>query len=62
MADAAQKLFVSEVHPALQRLALPMQQLATRLDRSWRPWLTRAATAVSASMLTAVLAPALWSS
>lgn len=59
MADAAQALFVSEIHPALQRLALPLQRMLTRLDRPWQPWLTHAATAVASSALTAALAVAL---
>jgi hypothetical protein len=60
MAEAAQKLFASEIHPALQRLALPLQRLATQLDRPWRPWLTHAATAVASSALTTALVLAFW--
>jgi len=60
MTEAAQSLFASELRPALQRLVLPLQQLATRLDRPWDAWVTHAATAVVSSMLTAAGMLALW--
>ena len=62
MAEAAQRLFTSEIHPALQRLALPLQQMVSRLDRPWQPWLTHAATAVVSSALTVALVLALTAS
>ena len=52
MADAAQVLFKTEITPALQRLAMPLQQLVQRVDRPWEQWLTHAATAAVASVLT----------
>ena len=53
MADAAQALFRSELQPALQRLAMPLQGLMAKLDRPWQTLLMHAATAASASALTA---------
>lgn len=52
MNEAAQVLFKSEIDPALQRLALPLRQLAERMDRPWEHWLTHAATAAVASAAT----------
>ena len=59
MAEAAQALFAAELHPALQRLALPLQRLVTRLDRPWQARLTHAATAALSSALTGALVLAL---
>ena len=54
--EAAQaKLFTSEIHPALQRLALPLQRMVSRLDRPWWPWFTHAATAAVASLMTSAV-------
>jgi len=55
MSEAAQTLFRTEAGPALQRLAVPLQQLVERVDRPWVGWLTHAATAACASALTFVL-------
>lgn len=60
MADAAQALFKTQIEPALQRLAWPLQQLVQRVDRPWEQWLTHAATAVVASAATLALAAYLW--
>ena len=55
MADAARALFAAEIHPALQHLALPLRQMVARLDRPWLTWLSHAATAVVASLLTSAV-------
>lgn len=55
MAEAARALFAAEVHPALQHLALPLRQMVARLDRPWLPWLSHAATAVVASIVTSAV-------
>lgn len=55
MADAARALFATEIHPALQHLALPLRQMVARLDRPWLTWLSHAATAVVASLLTSAV-------
>jgi hypothetical protein len=60
MADAAQTLFKTEIDPALQRLATPLQRLMQRVDRPWEHWLTHAATAAVASATTWALAAYLW--
>lgn len=63
MEEAARMLFRTEVGPALQRVAVPLQHLADlahRGDHPWQHWLTHAATAVVASGLTWVLAAWLW--
>lgn len=60
MADAAQALFKTQIEPALQRLAWPLQQLVQRVDRPWEQWLTHAATALVASAATLALAAYLW--
>lgn len=63
MEEAARMLFRTELGPALQRLALPLQQLtdiARRGARPWQHWLTHAATAVAASALTLALAAWVW--
>jgi hypothetical protein len=63
MEEAARMLFRTELGPALQRLALPLQHLADlaqRGARPWQHWLTHAATAVGASALTWALAAWWW--
>ena len=63
MEEAARMLFRTEVGPALQRVAVPLQHLADLAHRGahpGQPWLTHAATAVVASGLTWVLAAWLW--
>lgn len=63
MEEAARTLFRAELGPALQRVALPLQQLTDLAQRGARPWqqgLTHAATAVVASALTWALAAWLW--
>ena len=63
MEEAARMLFRTEVSPALQRVAVPLQHLADLAHRGARPcerWLTHAATAVVASALTWALAAWLW--
>lgn len=63
MEEAARMLFRTEVGPALQRVAMPLQHLADlahRGARPWERWLTHAATAVVASVLTWALADWLW--
>lgn len=59
MEEAARMLFRTEVGPALQRVAMPLQHLADlahRGARPWERWLTHVATAVAASGLTWALA------
>jgi hypothetical protein len=60
MAEAARALFKNEVDPALQRLVMPLRQLVERLDRPWERWLIHAATAVTASSATWMLAVWFW--
>lgn len=63
MEEAARMLFRTEVGPALQRVAMPLQHLADLAHRGahpWQQWLTHAATAVAASALTWALAAWLW--
>lgn len=63
MEEAARMLFRTEVGPALQRVAMPLQHLADLAHRGahpWQHWLTHAATAVVASGLTWALAAWLW--
>lgn len=63
MEESARMLFRTEVGPALQRVAMPLQHLADlahRGARPWQHWLTHAATAVVASALTWALAAWLW--
>jgi uncharacterized membrane-anchored protein len=63
MEEAARMLFRTEVGPALQRVAMPLQHLADLAHRGahpWQQWLTHAATAVVASALTWALAAWLW--
>lgn len=63
MEEAARMLFRTEVGPALQRVAMPLQQLADLAHRGahpWQHWLTHAATAAVASAVTWALAAWLW--
>lgn len=60
MEEAARALFRTEVGPALQRLVMPLQDVAERIDHPWQQWLTHAATAVLASALTWALVYYLW--
>lgn len=63
MEEAARMLFRTEVGPALQRVAMPLQHLADLAHRGahpWRHWLTHAATAAAASATTWALAAWLW--
>ena len=60
MEEAARALFKAEVGPALQRILIPMQQLAARGARPWEGWLTHAATAALASAGTWALAAYVW--
>ena len=63
MEEAARMLFRTEVSPALQRVVMPLQHLADlahRGARPWELWLTHAATAAVASVLTWALAAWLW--
>lgn len=63
MEEAARMLFRTEVGPALQRVALPLQHLADLAHRGahpWQHWLTHAATAAAASAATWALAAWLW--
>lgn len=63
MEDAARALFRTEVGPALQRVAMPVQHLADLAHRGahpWQHWLTHAATAVVASGLSWALAAWVW--
>ena len=63
MEDAARMLFRTEVGPALQRVAMPLQHLADLAHRGahpWQHWLTHAATAAVASGLTWAVAAWLW--
>lgn len=63
MEEAARMLFRTEVGPALQRVAMPLQLLADLAQRGahpWQHWLTHAATAAAASAVTWALAAWLW--
>jgi hypothetical protein len=63
MEEAARMLFRTEVGPALQRVAVPLQHLADLAHRGahpWQHWLTHAATAAVASGLTWAMAAWLW--
>jgi hypothetical protein len=63
MEEAARTAFRNEVGPALQRVTLPLQDvaaLAGRGARPWEWWLTHAATAVVSSAISLGLAAWLW--
>jgi hypothetical protein len=55
MAETARELFRTELTPALQRLAMPLQHLVNRLAHRWQSWLTHAATAAVAAAVTWML-------
>lgn len=56
MAETARELFRTELTPALQRQAMPLQHLVNRLAHPWQGWLTHAATATVAAAVTWMLA------
>jgi hypothetical protein len=63
MEEAARALFRTEVGPALQRVAMPLQHLVDLARQSacpWQYWLMHAATAVMTSALSWALAAWLW--
>lgn len=63
MEEAARALFRAEVGPSLQRLVVPLQNvagLASRSARPWERWVTHSATAVLASALTLALVAWPW--
>lgn len=63
MEDAARNAFRNELNPALQRVTLPLQQLAElarRGARPWEWWLTHAATAVLSAAISWGAAAWLW--
>ena len=63
MEEAARAVFRNEVGPALQRVTLPLQDvadLARKGARPWEGWLLHAATAVLASDVSWAMAAWLW--
>lgn len=63
MEEAARMLFRTELSPALQRVALPLQRLADSGSGgppAWMPWLTHAAAAAVAAAASWMLAAILW--
>jgi hypothetical protein len=60
MEEAARMLFRTELSPALQRVALPLQRLADSGSRAWMCWLTHAAAAAVAAAASWMLAALLW--
>ena len=63
MEEAARVVFHKEVGPALQRVTLPLQDvaaLARKGARPWEGWLLHAATAVLASAISWAMAAWLW--
>ena len=63
MEEAARVVFRNEVGPALQRVTLPLQDvaaLARKGARPWEGWLLHAATAVLASAISWAMAAWLW--
>jgi hypothetical protein len=63
MEEAARVVFRNEVGPALQRLTLPLQEvaaLAREGAQAWEWWLLHAATAVLASAISWSMAAWLW--
>lgn len=63
MEEAARSVFRNEVGPALQRVTLPLQDvaaLARKGARPWEGWLLHAATAVFASAISWAMAAWLW--
>ncbi len=63
MEEAAHTLFLKEVGPALQSLVQPLQrlrQLVQQNARPWDIWLTHAATAAVASLVTWLVTSGVW--
>lgn len=63
MEEAARLVFRNEVSPALQRVTLPLQDVATQARRAahpWEGWLLHAATAVLSSAISWAMAAWLW--
>ncbi|MCY1381063.1 hypothetical protein D9M69_689350 [compost metagenome] len=63
MEEAARTVFRSEIGPALQRVTLPLQDVATlarKGARPWEWWLLHAATAVLSSAISWAMAAWLW--
>jgi hypothetical protein len=63
MEEAARTVFRTEVGPALQRVALPLRDvadLARKGARPWEWWLLHAATAVLSSAISWAMAAWLW--
>ncbi len=63
MEEAARLVFRNEVSPALQRVTLPLQDVATLARRAahpWEGWLLHAATAVLSSAISWAMAAWLW--
>lgn len=60
MEEAARALLRNELGPSLQRLTVPLRDLADASARPFERWLTHAATAVVASALTCAVAAWLW--
>jgi hypothetical protein len=63
MEEAARTVFRNEVGPALQRVTLPLQDVATlarKGARPWEGWLLHAATAVLSSAISWAMAAWLW--
>jgi hypothetical protein len=63
MEEAARLVFRNEVSPALQRVTLPLQDMATLAHRAahpWDGWLLHAATAVLSSAISWAMAAWLW--
>lgn len=63
MEEAARSVFRNEVGPTLQRVTLPLQdvaELARKGARLWEGWLLHAATAVLSSAISWAMAAWLW--
>jgi len=63
MEEAAQALFTKNVGPAIHRLTQPLQQLyrvVKETSNPWNSWLTHAASAILAAMLTWLLLSGVW--
>ena len=63
MAEAARMVFHNEIGPTLQRVTLPLQEVAAMARkgaRPWERWLLHTATAVLASAISWAMAAWLW--
>ena len=63
MEDAAHGLFLKEIGPEIRRLSLPLQRLYDVVQSSanpWTSWLTHAATATVAALVTWMLMSGFW--